>query len=107
MPRCERCTKSVPSYELKYVRGTDDKTILACATCRAPAELVSGGHEADHQIAALSLHQYETAEGKKDYRLRAELAHGGLHADYQFTFNEAREFFKGIKDKKKPELKAV
>lgn len=107
MPRCEKCEKSVPSFELKYVRAEEGKTTLACQTCRTPTEVVSGKHETDQQLAAISLHQYETAEGKKDYRIRAELAHGGLNVDYQFTFNEAREFFKGIKDKKRLELKAV
>lgn len=105
MPKCERCTNSVPSYSLKCVRGESGNTQVVCANCRKPEEVLSA-HPGDRQVAAISLHEYETAEGKKDYRVRAEVAHGGLDINYQFTFDEARELFKSA-GKKKAELKAV
>jgi len=106
MPRCERCTKGVPSFELKHVRTEDGKTVLACKTCRTPTEIVSGAHEKDKQIAAISLHQYETADGKPDYMIRAEVDAKGVAVKYETTIDDIRQFFKHG-GKKQAELKAV
>jgi len=105
MPKCERCSSSVPSFNLKCVRGEGSKTEVVCPACRKPEEVV-GAHPEDKQLAAVSLHQYETADGKKDYRVKTEVAHGGLDINYQFTFEDARQFFKNGA-KKKADLKAV
>lgn len=105
MPRCERCNNSVHSYDLRCVRGEGGKTEVVCATCRKPEEVIAP-HPEDRQIAAVSLHQYETAEGKKDYRLKAEVSHKGFEVNYQVNFEDARRFFKE-NAKKKAELKAV
>ena len=63
----------------------EGKTILVCGTCRVPTEVVSGTHEADQRVAAVSFHQYETAEGKKDYRIEAEANFKGFEVNYNFA----------------------
>ena len=103
MPRCEKCSNSVPSFDLRYVQG--EKTMLVCRVCRAPTDVVASQYEMDQQLAAVSLHQYETADGRKDYQVKAEVSVKGLDVNYKFTLDEARQFFKN--GSKKVDLKAV